>query len=94
MTLYDDTKERVERIHDLYDALVDEVEAYRGWVEEQLSGERAKTAPDPKFLSAVGLQARFAGNFQTVLEEQAFDEFVHFADRVIRVKHYEDGVFI
>jgi hypothetical protein len=40
------------------------------------------------------LQGRFAASFQRVLEEEAFDEFVHFADRVIRIKHYEDGVFI
>jgi hypothetical protein len=94
VVLYENAKTRVERIHDLYDALVDEVESYRGWIEGLLEAERAKPEVDPKFMSAVGLQGRFAASFQRVLEEDAFDEFVHFADRVIRIKHYEDGVFI
>ena len=52
--LYENAKTRVERIHDLYDALVDEVESYRGWIEGLLEAERAKPVADPKFMSAVG----------------------------------------
>ncbi|HEV3472853.1 MAG TPA: hypothetical protein VG408_06555 [Actinomycetota bacterium] len=92
--LYEEAKGRVERVHSLYDALVDEVESYRSWVDELLDVERGKPEPDAKFLSAVGVQSRFAARLQRVLEEEAFDELVHFADRVIRIKHYEDGVFI
>jgi hypothetical protein len=92
--LYEEAKGRVERVHSLYDALVEEVESYRSWVDELLDAERGKPEPDAKFLSAIGVQSRFAAGLQRVLEEDAFDELVHFADRVIRIKHYEDGVFI
>jgi hypothetical protein len=92
--LYEEAKSRVQRMQDVYDALVDEVESYREWVDGLLEEERAKSNPDPKFLSAVGVQSRYAASFQRVLDEDAFDELVHFADRVIRIKHFEDGVFI
>jgi hypothetical protein len=92
--LYEEAKRQVGRVHDLYDALVDEIESYREWIDELLEAERAKPEPDPKFMSAIGVQSRFATSFQRVLEEEAFDEFVHFADRVIRIKHYEEGTFI
>lgn len=92
--LYEEAKQRVDRIHRNYDALIDEVETYRGWVDTLLDAERAKPEPDPKCLSAVGVQSRFAAAFQRVLEEEAFDDFIHFADRVIRIKHYEEGTFI
>jgi 3-deoxy-D-arabino-heptulosonate 7-phosphate (DAHP) synthase class II len=92
--LYERAKEQVDRIHDLYDALTDELESYKGWIDELLEAERAKEAPDPKFLSAIGVQARFTSNLLRLLEEDGFDEFVHFADRVIRIKHWEEGTFI
>lgn len=92
--LYEDAKQRVDRIHDVYDSLVDEVEGYHDWLVKQLDSATADPEVDPKFLSAMGVQRRFVESFLRVLEEDAFDEFVHFADRVIRIKHYEDGVFI
>jgi hypothetical protein len=92
--LHDQVKGRVERIHRMYDELCAEVEDYRDWVKELVDAEKAKAEPDPKYVSAVGVQLRFSDRFLTVLEEQAFDELIHFADRVIRIKHYEDGVFI
>lgn len=94
MALYDDAKARVDRVQERYEALVDEVEGYRDWVAAQLEAERAKPEPDGKFLSAMGTQAGFSGKLLDVLEEQAFFELLHFADRVIRIKHWEDGVFI
>jgi hypothetical protein len=92
--LHDQVKERVEKIHGMYDALCAEVEDYHGWVKSLVDAEKAKPEPDPKYVSAVGVQVRFSERFLTILEEDAFDELIHFADRVIRVKHYEDGVFI
>ena len=92
--LHDDVKARVERIQQMYDDLCAEVEDYRDWVAEKVEAEKRKPEPDPKFISAVGVQVRFAERFLKVLEEDAFDELIHFADRVIRIKHYEDGVFI
>lgn len=92
--LYDETRERVARIEDLYDQLCREVEAHRDWARGLVDAEKASDDPDAKYISAVGVQARFSDRLLTVLEEPAFDELVHFTDRVIRIKHYEDGVFI
>lgn len=92
--LYDETRQRVERIEELYDTLCREVEEHRDWARGLVEAEKAKPEPDAKYISAVGVQAKFSDRLLTVLEEPAFDELIHFADRVIRIKHYEDGVFI
>jgi hypothetical protein len=64
------------------------------WVRTLAEEERSRPQPDPKFLSAVGVQVRYAGSFVDLLQRAAFDDFLHFSDRVIRLKHWQEGTFI
>jgi hypothetical protein len=92
--LYEQARVQVAGIEESFQLLLDRSESYLAWVRTLAEKERSRPQPDPKFLSAVGVQVRYAGSFVDLLQRAAFDDFLHFSDRVIRLKHWQEGTFI
>lgn len=94
MSCYDECKRHVETIQARYDDLLDAIAAYREHLDRISAAERAKESPDETFFIALRMQVKGTARLQELLETDALDELIRFADRVIRIKHWEDGVFV
>lgn len=93
-TLYPAAKGLVDEIEGSYTALMDAIDAYRGWLEGTTRQEQAQAEPDDIKLRALNPQLRYLMELQGVLEGPAHDGLVRVSDRVVRIQHWEDGVFI
>lgn len=89
---YTECKTRVEAIHRAYDALADAVDGYVSMLQAIL-----ETLPEEQKAHlglALRMQRDGAVRMRDDLESKILDDLIRFADRVIRVKHAEDGTFI
>jgi hypothetical protein len=85
--IYDRCKERVQAIEQAYDALMHEIDAY----ERVLSGFGGE---DAELRIALGMQLGGVRRLRETLEGEALDNLLRFSDRVIRLRHWEDGTFV
>ena len=89
---YEECKEQVNKIQNGYDALLDAVDEYIGTLQERLE---ALTEEEKAHLGlALRMQRDGAARMRDDLESKVLDDLIRFADRVIRIKHAEDGTFI
>ncbi len=92
--VYELAKARVRTIQEAYDALIEAAEDYKTWVE----GLIAQCGPDDeqdKHLSVVAnLQRNTTNGLLNTLDTDLHDDLIRLSDRVIRYKHWEDGVFV
>jgi len=84
----------VSNIESAYVELMASIDSYRVWLEAKIAEEREKTEPDSSKLQALNPQLRYLTVLQEALEGLAHDGLVRVADRVVRIKHWQDGVFI
>jgi D-proline reductase (dithiol) PrdB len=87
-------RRHVEDIQATYEALMEAVDRYRRWLEATIAAERAKPLPDAVKLQAFLPQLRYLDELQAALETSAHDGLVRVSDRVVRIRHWEDGTFI
>ena len=92
--LYSVAREHVEGIESAYTRLMEQIDGYRAWLEAALAEEQARAETDNAKLQALGPQLRSLDELQRALEGPAHDGLVRVADRAIRIKHWQDGVFI
>jgi hypothetical protein len=92
--LYASARRQVEDIQATYGAMMEAVDRYRGWLDATIAAERAKPTPDGVKLQAFLPQRRYLDELQAALETSAHDGLVRVSDRVVRIKHWEDGAFI
>ncbi|MDA8343913.1 MAG: hypothetical protein M0Z66_00370 [Thermaerobacter sp.] len=85
--IYDRCKTQVKAIEQAYDALMEEIDAYDRVLSE-LGGD------DEELRIALSMQANGLGKLRDTLEGEALDNLIRFSDRVIRLKHWEDGMFV
>ncbi len=84
----------VRRIEHDYLELMRAVDAYRSWLEAELEAENGKLERDEAKLQALAPQLRYLSELQDELEGRAHDGLVRVSDRVVRIKHWQDGEFI
>lgn len=81
-------------IQDAYTLLLERLEAYRAWLQAETAAEQAKASPDNSKLQALSPQLKYLAELFEALEGPAHDGLVRVSDRTIRIRHWEDGVFI
>jgi hypothetical protein len=84
----------VRRIENEYMELMQGIDAYRSWLEAEVAAENSRADPDDAKLQALAPQLRYLAELQAEMEGRAHDGLVRVADRVVRIKHWQDGVFI
>ncbi len=85
--VYEACRSEVAGIREAYEALLDRIEGY----ERLLAGI---DSPSREAQLAVGMQATGAKRLRELLETEGLDALIRFADRVIRIRHWEDGTFL
>lgn len=92
--LYTVARQHTAEIQDVYGQLLDAVTRYRYWIQSEVDTERAKPQPDNAKLQALNPQVTYLNELARVLEGPAHDGLVRVSDRVVRIRHWQEGVFI
>ncbi len=70
------------------------IDRYRAWLRAEVDREQAKPRPDAIKLQALGPQLKYLLELSSALEGPAHDGLVRVSDRVVRIRHWQEGVFI
>lgn len=92
--LYAAASEHVRRIQNLYAELLSAVDQYEEWLRAEVRAEQAKPEPDSAKIQALNPQIKYLAELSEGLEGPAHDGLVRVSDRAVRIKHWQDGVFI
>lgn len=92
--LYSAAEAQVRAVQDAYTQLLEQVERYRAWVQAVVAEEQAKPAPDHAKLQSLGPQLKYLTELTDALDGPTHDALIRVSDRVIRIKHWQDGAFI
>lgn len=92
--VYDACKAKVRAIQEAYDALVEAAEDYRGLLTTLIEECDANDAPEKHLLVVANLQRNTTNGLINTLDTDFHDDLIRLSDRVIRFKHWEDGVFV
>ncbi len=92
--VYAIAQQHVGEIHAAYGQLMERLDRYRAWLQAEVDAEHAKTEPDAVKLQALGPQIKYLQELSSALEGPAHDGLVRVSDRVVRIRHWQEGVFI
>jgi len=95
MSTYEEVKGRLTSLQNKYDALFDEAEEFRTWVEETIEAE--KKSPDKnrqQVSKRLGNQHLELSNFIEGLDEAPAEALIRLQDRIMILKVAEDGDFV
>lgn len=92
--VYDICKAKVKAIQDAYDALVDTTEDYKALLTTIISECDPNDESDKHLLVVANLQRNTVNGLIGTLDTDLHDDLTRLSDRVIRFKHWEDGIFI
>ena len=95
MSLTDEVKGRLASLQDKFDALFDEAEAFRTWIEETI--EEGKESPDKnrqQVSKRLGNQHLELSNFIEGLDEAPADALLRLQDRIVILNVAEKGKFV
>ena len=92
--VYDICKAKVKTIQDAYDALVDATEDYKALLTTIIVECDANDENDKHLLVVANLQRNTVGGLIGTLDTDLHDDLTRLSDRVIRFKHWEDGIFV
>ena len=81
-------------IQGAYQALMDAIDRYRAWLQSEAAAEQAKPAPDDTKIQALNPQLKYLAELAEALEGPAHDGLVRVSDRAVRIRHWQEGVFI
>ena len=87
-------KAKVKAIQDAYDALVDAAEDYEILLTTMIAECDPNNENDKHLLVVANLQRNTVNGLIGTLDTDLHDDLTRLSDRVIRFKHWEDGVFI
>ncbi len=92
--VYDSCKAKVRTIQEAYDALVAAAEDYQSLLKALIEGCNTNDATDQHLLVVAQLQRNTTKGIIGTLDTDLHDDLIRLSDRVIRFKHWEDGVFV
>jgi hypothetical protein len=92
--VYDACKARVIAIQEAYDAFVTAAEEYKALLTTLIEECNPDNEDDKHLLVVANLQRNTANGLINTLDTDVHDDLTRLSDRVIRFKHWEDGVFI
>ena len=92
--VYDSAKAKVKAIQDAYDVLVDVTEDYKTLLTTMISECDPNDENDKHLLVVANLQRNTVNGLIGTLDTDLHDDLTRLSDRVIRFKHWEDGIFI
>lgn len=87
-------EERVDIIKTRYDEFTAACDDYVTLLQSLVDAERAKAKPDERLIGALNRQANAAKELIEVMETEALDKLIRFADRLVIVKLVEEGNFV
>lgn len=87
-------KAKVKAIQDAYDALVDAAEDYKTLLSTMIAECDPNDENDKHLLVVANLQRNTVNGLIGTLDTDLHDDLTRLSDRVIRFKHWEDGIFI
>ena len=87
-------KAKVKAIQDAYDALVDATEDYKALLTTMIDECDPNDENDKHLLVVANLQRNTVNGLIGTLDTDLHDDLTRLSDRVIRFKHWEDGIFI
>ena len=77
-----------------YGALLAAIDRYRAWLQAEMAAEQAKPEPDRTKLQALKPQLTYLAELSAALEGPAHDGLVRVSDRAVRIRHWQEGIFI
>ncbi len=87
-------KAKVKAIQEAYDALVDTTEDYKALLTTMIDECDPNDENDKHLLVVANLQRNTVNGLIGTLDTDLHDDLTRLSDRVIRFKHWEDGIFI
>ena len=92
--VYDSCKAKVLVIQEAYDEFVNAVEAYKALLTSLIEDSDPDDANEKHLLVVANLQRNTTNGLINTLDTDVHDDLVRLSDRVIRFKHWEDGLFV
>ena len=92
--IYETCKAKVRAIEEAYDAMVDAVEEYRALLTSLIERADPNDEQDKHLLVIANLQRNTTNGLMATLDNELHDDLTRLSDRVIRFKHWEDGMFV
>ena len=92
--VYAACRAKVRAIEVAYDMLVDAVEEYQALLATLIDEANPADEQDKHLLVVANLQRNTANGLLSTLDTDLHDDLIRLSDRVIRFKHWEDGIFI
>ncbi len=92
--VYDACKAKVVDIQDAYDEFVDAIEEYKGLLTKLIEECDPNDEQDKHLLVVANLQRNTTNGLINTLDTDIHDDLTRLSDRVIRFKHWEDGLFV
>ena len=92
--LYVACKAKVLAIQEAYDEFVNSVEEYKALLTRLIEDSDPNDADDKHLLVVANLQRNTTNGLINTLDTDVHDDLTRLSDRVIRFKHWEDGLFI
>ena len=92
--VYDICKAKVTAIQDAYDALADATEDYKALLTTIIAECDPNDENDKHLLVVANLQRNTVNGLIGTLDTDLHDDLTRLSDRVIRFKHWEDGIFV
>jgi hypothetical protein len=92
--VYDACKSQVLAIQRAYDEFVNAVEEYKELLSKLIEEGDPNGAEDKHLLVVANLQRNTTNGLINTLDTDIHDDLTRLSDRVIRFKHWEDGLFV
>lgn len=84
---YDRCRAGVQQVEAAYDELLQALDSYEAIL-------KSLPRDDEKLVIALDMQVKGVTRLKDLLESEVLDRMIRFSDRVIRIKHWEDGTFV
>jgi hypothetical protein len=85
---------KVHAIQEAYDALVAAAEDYKAVLTTLIEQRDPNDENDKHLLVVANLQRNAVSGLINTLDTDVHDDLTRLSDRVIRFKHWEDGIFV
>ncbi len=92
--VYITCKAKVRAIQEAYDALVDATEDYKSLLTTMIEESDPNDESEKHLIVVANLQRNTTNGLIGTLDSDLHDDLTRLSDRVIRFKHWEDGVFV
>ena len=92
--IYDECKAKVQAIQEVYDEFVAKVEEYKALLTKLIDDSDPNDADEKHLLVVANLQRNTTNGLINTLDTDIHDDLTRLSDRVIRFKHWEDGLFV